>query len=143
MNEQNSQSSKYVQGFVLAYELRENRLTYKFMRLIPLARVDLGDAVQIRLSSPVEFMKSLARHPLKTRYWWTFGLRCRGSEAPIYLIRTSRKGKSVFLKLKAGMHYRLRVSIHRWSVHYSDEEGQNAVFEFYNGKPEAAESPSV
>lgn len=125
---------------MLAYELREHRLAYKFMRIIPFSSLDLRDAVQIRLSSHSELMKSLVRRPLKTRFWWTFGLRCRDAESPLYLIRTSRKGMNYFVKLKAGMHYRLRVSIHRWSVHYSDEEGQNAVFDFYNKSAETAEA---
>lgn len=127
MNGRDISATGHVQGFVLAYELRGHMLTYKFLSLIPLARIDLRDAVQIRLSSFSEYMKTFGAHPWGTRFWWTCGLRCRDSEAPVYLIRTCRKKRSCFVRLKAGMHYRLRMAIHRWSAYYTDAEGRNAV----------------
>jgi hypothetical protein len=96
--------------YVVSYHLTPGALTVSLLGFIRLRRVALSDVRYLRLASSDE-----VSHTYFFRNWSHFRPG-RARYCPIYVLRTRKRNKRIFLKLRSGAHFRLRRAIGEYKV---------------------------
>ena len=94
-------------GLLISYTLTPNRLVIHLLGFIPRHSIRLADVDYLRLASRDEVPGLFYLRNMKH-------FRPAGAaHCPVYVLKTRKRRKRVYLKLRGGSHFRLRSAIGR------------------------------
>ncbi|MDZ4198059.1 MAG: hypothetical protein U1E27_02105 [Kiritimatiellia bacterium] len=103
------------EGFIFAYEISSEIFCLKLFRVLPVAWIHLRDIQYIRQRSGEGVGGLFAEffgHPFRSWYWPHPLMSFSPAESTAYVIRLD-SGHQIFVRLRAGFHYRLRAAMGR------------------------------
>lgn len=121
------------QGILFRVRLGRRTLSLWFLGLIPLGVIRLNQVCAISQTCRRDFWRwSWRRLLMPWRFWFWPCVRCVQHPRPALFLVETESGASVWMYLRAGLHYQLREAVHRNRMP-EEKEPEMALGENFSG----------